>query len=564
MSVWFTRDRSQTSSVMTDDQRVGEDAPSSARDERGSEHAIDALRAAADGRTQDDIGEVWRLHEEAVEAEYQTHRLLAGGAARRQLRDALIAEAEALHRLGYDSFASFAAANGWKRPEETLNPDGADESIERISELLGELGLDAGNDPLAAAKQFLGTVESTPAEIPITAILAVGDTVMPEPETPPDEELDITRDLDDVDVEAERADARAQRWHAELEQARGELATSIAEREAAERAVEAARREFAPLREELISLQQSIEASSSDLQARIAERDAALRAREELEARLASASGDVDERARERDDARTQLSLAHERIDELEVAIATAVEAERVAGAELEARQARVDELHETLAVMAAERDGALADLERTQLDVVRLETVVAAHEAERDAMQQDVVTARAEVDELAAQLEGTQSTLDALAAHAEEVEAELEATRRSVAEASAPATRFDDAGEEVSELTERARAGAGADALREQAMREAEAIRRGSRKPHSRTWIAAIAWPRSSTASAAWSASSRSSGGDWRKPSTGSNGSGAPSRHRHRVPIVLGARAARPKICARRPQCNGVGPVTS
>jgi peptidoglycan hydrolase CwlO-like protein len=472
MSIWFTRDRSQTSSVMTDDQHVGEDAPSS----RGSERAIDALRAAANDRARDDISEVWQLHEAAVEAEYQTHRLLAGGAARRQLRDALIAEAEALHRLGYDSFASFAAANGWKRPEEHADHDG-DDSIARISELLGELGLEAGEDPLAAAKQFLGTVDSTTLDAPLMMIAARPDASVPEAETPTPEELDITRDFDDSDVEAERADARAERWHAELEQVRGELTASIAEREAAERAVEAARREFAPLREELISLQQSIEASSSDLQARIAERDAAMRAREEFEAQLATARAELDGRGRERDDARTQLSLAHERIDELELAITAAEEAERTAAAELADKQARIEQLHDTLAVITAERDGALVELERTRLDVARLETVVAAHEAEREAMQQDVANARAQMDDLAAQLEGTQSTLDALAAHAEEIEAELEATRRSAATAGGAPSRFERVRGDASEPTDRARADA--DALREQAMREAEAIRR-------------------------------------------------------------------------------------
>src|SRR5262245_23548800 len=161
MALWFIRDRSQATSLMTDDQHMEEGRPASDAPENRAQSdlraAIEALggsytegqagpRAGADAVSQDDLAEVWQLHEAAVEAEYRTHRFIGGGAARRQLHDALMAEAAVLQRLGYDSFATFAAANGWRRPDDAAGAQQTetDATMSRIRTLLGELGVEPG------------------------------------------------------------------------------------------------------------------------------------------------------------------------------------------------------------------------------------------------------------------------------------------------------------------------------------------------------------------------------------------------------------------------------------
>lgn len=480
MALWFSRDRSQAASVMTDDQHVDDASQGSEAQAR----ALDALRAETESTagTPDDVLDIWRLHEAAVEAEYHTHRFIGGGQARRQLREALIAEADALHKLGFDSFAMFAAAHGWKRPQELAADPGLArdaEATERITELLGQLGVDAGEDPLETAKEFLANVEHTgltestavtprPPAAPVATSIDLTDGT---PMIAPEDRPHLVQSEED---ERERADARAQRIHAELERVTLELAASAAERDAAERAVEAARRELGPLREELVTLQQSIETNANDLRTRIIERDSALAARRALEEELGAARDEIERLAVlaeaqtvERDLVVAEQALTRARVEELE--------------ASLDEFARRNVDLDRTIATLEAERDEARRDAELARAEIARIESVLAAHEAERALMQQQVLDARAETEELVARLEGTQSTLDALAAHAEEVEAELAATREAAAarvpqSPPQPAPREELSGL-ASSLVDQARADA--DALRQQAMREAEAIRR-------------------------------------------------------------------------------------
>jgi hypothetical protein len=476
---------------MTDDQHVEDDAPTPSSPASSSESelraAIEAIKGATPGATAPgdrqprpepaeatdaDVLAVWRLHEAAVEAEYHTHRFLGGGAARRQLHEALQAEAVALQRLGYESFAAFAAARGWKRPEGLRSAAGAEvrlahdiaalddeRTMDRIRELLGELGLDAGEDPLGAAKAFLEDLDEDAAfdaVVAVPEVVAAAEAAAEEPAAPAsvDADIDITREPDDDgsatgddDLRSlEREDARAQRWHAELELLRADLLRASGERDAAQRAVDAVREEFVPLRDELATLQRSIEANATDLVARTAERDAAIAAREALALELSALE-------LEGEALRKSAELAENR-REHDSALATAA-----------------------LAELQSHIDALTADLRDARAEVARLESLLAAHEVERDAMRQELLVARAEADELAAQLDGTQSTLDALAAHAESIEAQLEAARRVPVPIAEPQPAAVPAGDPAAALLEQARADA--DALRQQAMREAETIRR-------------------------------------------------------------------------------------
>jgi predicted nucleic acid-binding Zn-ribbon protein len=362
MALWFSRDRSQATSLVTDDQRVEEDARSV---------TAGHLHAAAD--VPDDP------------------------------------------------------------PGDT--PGGGPDAMGRISELLGELGLDAGEDPLAAAKRFLRTIDPVTADVPPTADAGderptVDATGAPSPREGPEAAAGADEALD-VDIDLERADARAQRYHAQLEQLRVDLAAALAERDSAQRAVDAVREEFVPLRAEFAALQRSIDDNAAELAARTAERDAAIAARDSMKSALANAVEVTDElRVRAED----YLTDARVRIDELSRA------------------------------------------LDLANAEIVRLEQLLSAQEAERQALAVQLAAARGDIEELTGRLEGTQSALDALAAHAEDVEARLAAAARPDEQIYDPAL-VDAARATASAILDQARVDA--DALRQQAMREAEMIRR-------------------------------------------------------------------------------------
>ena len=64
----------------------------------------------------DAVLEVWDLHARVVESERKAHRVLAGGSAKRDYHEAVVAEADALNKLGFQDFDAFAAAHGTEPP----------------------------------------------------------------------------------------------------------------------------------------------------------------------------------------------------------------------------------------------------------------------------------------------------------------------------------------------------------------------------------------------------------------------------------------------------------------
>ncbi|MGO9873027.1 MAG: hypothetical protein ACLPVY_04435 [Acidimicrobiia bacterium] len=127
--------------------------------------AIDALRAATTAAeahvpqpTLDDIAQVHRLHDMRVDAEQRSRRPVPKPGARRRFQYALTAETAALRMIGFGSFEAFSAVYGGGTSAD--NPDAeSGETIARIQELLTELGVDPGGDPLRAASEFLTTHE---------------------------------------------------------------------------------------------------------------------------------------------------------------------------------------------------------------------------------------------------------------------------------------------------------------------------------------------------------------------------------------------------------------------
>ena len=135
--------------------------------------AIDALRAGNDGRrrtraqlTPDRAAELWRLHEVTLEAERQTRHGFGKRAARRRLQDAMTIEAHSLHALGFATFDEFAEVHTSSPADEVQDEANASETAEtiaRIAEMLDEIGIDAGDDPLEAARLFLASHEGAVA-----------------------------------------------------------------------------------------------------------------------------------------------------------------------------------------------------------------------------------------------------------------------------------------------------------------------------------------------------------------------------------------------------------------
>ena len=109
-----------------------------------------------EGTAVDAIEHVRRLHEATLETARHSRNLLSKQRARRKLHDALTEEADALHRLGFDSFGAFAAVHG---AAPVTGDAESDETIVRIRALLTELGVDSSGDPLQAASEFLTTHE---------------------------------------------------------------------------------------------------------------------------------------------------------------------------------------------------------------------------------------------------------------------------------------------------------------------------------------------------------------------------------------------------------------------
>src|SRR4051794_7940846 len=177
MSIRFGWTRPQAAPPMTDEKPV-EDLSSPPADfssepeppaASGTSAPLDALRDVAtrvhDGEVQgsDAVREVFELHSRVLESERKSQRFLAGASAKREFHEALVAEADALNKLGFENFDAFAAVHGTTPP-----PAGApvpasmpaNETISRISVLLGELGVEPGEDPLETAKTFLSRVEA--------------------------------------------------------------------------------------------------------------------------------------------------------------------------------------------------------------------------------------------------------------------------------------------------------------------------------------------------------------------------------------------------------------------
>src|SRR5262249_35806347 len=124
MSIWFGWTRSQAGSAVADDVTV-DDAPSATPDvvpesesaASGPRAALpdpvpgpDARPRAADAPRQPTHAEfeIWELHQRVIELERRANRILAKSSARREHHEALVAEADALNKLGFQSFESFA------------------------------------------------------------------------------------------------------------------------------------------------------------------------------------------------------------------------------------------------------------------------------------------------------------------------------------------------------------------------------------------------------------------------------------------------------------------------
>ncbi len=117
MSIWFGWGRSQAAPLMTDDEQV-EDvsaSPPGVASQPASPPAasFDALRNMTNDAdrmrgTDPAVAAIWELHERVGDAERKANRFLAKASARREHHEALVAEADALSKLGYQSFEAFA------------------------------------------------------------------------------------------------------------------------------------------------------------------------------------------------------------------------------------------------------------------------------------------------------------------------------------------------------------------------------------------------------------------------------------------------------------------------
>ena len=171
MSIWFGWSRTQPAPLMTDDGDV-DDAPSAsdvaAEPAPPTPGPLDALRDATTSSSpsapNEAFLEVWKLHQHTIDADRKAHRLLAGAKARSEYHEALVAEADALNKLGFENFNAFAAVHGAQPPVTGLAPvSNASQTVARIRVLLSELGVAPGDDPLRTAKEFLERVESAPS-----------------------------------------------------------------------------------------------------------------------------------------------------------------------------------------------------------------------------------------------------------------------------------------------------------------------------------------------------------------------------------------------------------------
>src|SRR5205807_839890 len=246
--------------------------------------------------------------------------------ARREYNDARVAERDALRKLGYDSFDAFADAHRASAREAAPTTAGARQTVDRIRVLLGELGVEPGDDPLNSAKKFLSRVEGddlTPAmhrakpsthdvapppspienALPFPERAGVVDDAPHFEEKPPvgvvdDSEPQAPAAADttgaDHDLTGERADARAERWHAELEQVRAELTAITEARNAAEREAAQAREQLDAARADLARAQEVAHHSAAEVDQRLAERDDALVRREQLEVAFARANDEIE------------------------------------------------------------------------------------------------------------------------------------------------------------------------------------------------------------------------------------------------------------------------------
>src|ERR1700722_15637832 len=100
-------DTTSESQLSTDDPTTTE--PKNA-DQMNDDVAL--TNTPVDGSSVDAIEHVRRLHEATLETARHSRNLLSKQRARRKLHDALTEEADALHRLGFDSFGAFAAVHG--------------------------------------------------------------------------------------------------------------------------------------------------------------------------------------------------------------------------------------------------------------------------------------------------------------------------------------------------------------------------------------------------------------------------------------------------------------------
>ncbi len=183
MSIWFGWSRSQATPLVTENEGV-DDASARPPDVSGqaassTPGALDALRDVASRAgiatpaPDTAVLEIWELHRRVVEGERKANRFLATPGARREHNEALVAEAAALHKLGYQTFDVFAAAHRAVPRDAPPATTGPRQTVDRIRVLLGELGVEPGDDPLISAKTFLSRVEGddlTPAAHRVAAI----------------------------------------------------------------------------------------------------------------------------------------------------------------------------------------------------------------------------------------------------------------------------------------------------------------------------------------------------------------------------------------------------------
>ncbi|MDQ1436001.1 MAG: hypothetical protein QOF59_2817, partial [Actinomycetota bacterium] len=274
------------------------------------------------------IEAIWSIHERVLEAERRTHRIIGAAAARRVHQQTLLEEVDALHALGFDRFAEFAAVYGVAlAPGEPApaaaddEPETAGETIGRIRVLLSELGIEPGVDPLQAAKEFLDVVES-PDTAPTEPELSEASAAEPTPagangdewvtapvaevpvaerqvaEIPVAETPGAVPDAAAASVESsaglafdeqglELALARAERWHGELEQVRIELQAATEANQVAEHDGDEARRELSRLRGDLELAREAARVFEAEIAQRTSERDDAGARCSDLETQLA-------------------------------------------------------------------------------------------------------------------------------------------------------------------------------------------------------------------------------------------------------------------------------------